>query len=520
MATAEAPAGPRVRTARRSLRARGPLLRIELRRNAMVWIAPVMVALFYFTAYRPVMALPALWGRRTLTMQTDGLIAFGPFVAGAAAWMGSREGRRDTAEIVAATARARWSAQLSTWGATTLWALASFAVCVAALYIATAIQSSWGAPQWWPATVDAAWIVAVSAVGFAAGALFPSRFTAPLAAVITAVALEVAFHAELPAGAGPLHQTLEINTYTLALPTISQPLIPFDAGVYYPFLPDLSIVQAILGAGLAAAAIGGLGLREIAHRGSRRLAAAALALTLAGTAASVTAVVLAGTAVPDTHGMIEIPALHNNADDHPYSYTPACSAASIPVCVHPAFRGQLPGLARMLRPVEQDLAGLPGVPARIDLDASANNQLAVPEGTYCQHTRTGVDCHSSALVAGYGVGTVSGTPPTLHLAFDLESITGGTLDDAAVENFAQAATGGNRDTPQAAVAGALIHDAGIALGVADPIHPLPANAFALPAPTAAAARRFSALRVGSQRAWIRLHWSALRAGHVTFAELP
>jgi len=512
MATAEAPVRLSLRAGRRSQAARSALLQIELRRNAMVWIAPVTIVLFYFTTFRPVMALPALWGLRTLAMQTDALIAFGPFVAGAAAWMGSREGRRDTAEMVAGTARARWSAQLVTWGATTLWALASFAVCVAAVYIATAIQASWGAAEWWPAAVDAAWIVALSAVGFAAGAMFPSRFAAPLAALITAVALEIAFRAELPlVPLDPLHPALRFSPYSLALPTIGLPLIPFDAGIYYPFLPDLSIVQTMLGAGLAAVAIGGLGLREIARRGARRLVATALALTLAGIAASLAAVILAGGAIPDEHGMIEIPALHYSADDHPYSYTPACNAAAIPVCVHPAFRGELPGLARMLRPVARDLAGLPGVPVRVDLDASANNQLAVATGTHCQHTRNGVECHSSALVAGYGAGTVSGTPPTLHFAFDLESIAGGTLDDAAVQNFAQATIGGRGDTARAAIAGALIHDAGIPLGMDD---------FALIAPALAVARRFSELPAASQRAWIRFHWSALRAGEITLAQLP
>jgi hypothetical protein len=512
MATADIPGQPRLWAGRRSRPAPGRLLRIELRRNAMVWIAPVMVLLFYFTTFRPVMALPALWGLRALTMQRDALIAFGPFVAGAAAWMGSREGRRDTAELIAGAARARWSAQLITWGATTLWALGSFAVCIAAVYIATAVQASWGAAQWWPAVVEAAWIVALSGAGFAAGALFPSRFVAPLAAVITAVALEIAFNAELPpVPLDPPHPALQISPYTLALPMISRPLIPFNAGVYYPFLPDLSIVQTMLGAGLAAVAIGGLGLRELTHRGARRGGATAFALTLAGIAASLGAVILAGRAIPDAHGMVEIPALHNSADDHPYAYTPACDAAAIPVCVHPAFRAELPGLARMLRPVERDLAGLPGVPVRIDLNASANNQLAIPEGTNCQHTPNGVECHSSALVAGYGPGTISGTPPTLHFAFDLASITGRTLDDAAVENFAQTTLGGSSDTARAAIAGALIHDAGIPLGMDD---------FALSAPAASAATRFSDLPVASQRAWIRSHWSTLRAGKITLARLP
>ncbi len=39
-------------------------------------------------------------------------------------------------------------------------------------------MASWGAAEWWPAAVGTAWIVALSAAGFTAGALFPSRFAA------------------------------------------------------------------------------------------------------------------------------------------------------------------------------------------------------------------------------------------------------------------------------------------------------------------------------------------------------
>lgn len=95
------------------------LLRLELHHSAILWMAPILGALFYFTTYRSVIALPALWDLRATTALRHGVVAFAPFVAGAAAWMGSRDGRRGTTEIVAATARSRWSAQLANWAATT-----------------------------------------------------------------------------------------------------------------------------------------------------------------------------------------------------------------------------------------------------------------------------------------------------------------------------------------------------------------------------------------------------------------
>ena len=58
-----------------------------------------------------------------------------------------------------------------------------YLVCVAVVYGVTARQAAWGGPLWWPAVVAAASLPALSALGFAAGALVPSRFTAPLVAI-------------------------------------------------------------------------------------------------------------------------------------------------------------------------------------------------------------------------------------------------------------------------------------------------------------------------------------------------
>ena len=60
--------------------------------------------------------------------------------------MGSREGRRGIADLVAGTARPRWSRQLATWAATTAWAELGCLACVAVVYVITARQASWGGP--------------------------------------------------------------------------------------------------------------------------------------------------------------------------------------------------------------------------------------------------------------------------------------------------------------------------------------------------------------------------------------
>ena len=95
------------------------LLGLELRHNAMLWMMPVAIALFWFTAGRKIMATPPLWSLRAAGTQLSGVLAFASPVAGAAAWMGSRENRRRTTDLVSITARPRPGRLLAIWAATT-----------------------------------------------------------------------------------------------------------------------------------------------------------------------------------------------------------------------------------------------------------------------------------------------------------------------------------------------------------------------------------------------------------------
>ena len=160
MTATSAPAAVRPGAARRGtgtvILGSGRLLRLELRHNAMLWLLPVAFALFWYNGYREIMALPPMWNLRAMTLQNRLLLDLVVPVTGAAAWMGSREGRRGLADLVAVTARPRWSRQLATWAATTAWAEVGCLACVAVVYVMTARQASWGGPLWWPA-VNITW---------------------------------------------------------------------------------------------------------------------------------------------------------------------------------------------------------------------------------------------------------------------------------------------------------------------------------------------------------------------------
>jgi len=504
MTALRAPAVPRPAPAKPGhLRAAARLLRLELRNNAMPWMLPVAVGLFWFTTYRKAMAMPPLWNPRAAILQSGALLAFVCPVTGAAAWMGSRDARRHTADLVTITARPRWARQLAIWAATTCWAVLGYLGCVAALYGVTAQQDTWGGPPWWPAAVVAASLAALSALGFAAGTLVPSRFTPPVAAVAGFFVL--ALSTQLIAGSQSRWQISPV----VAAPWDIGPNP--DVGTFYPYLPDLFIAQVIFLTGLTVAVLGAIALPSGPGRGWLRPAAV---ITTAGLLVAGTAVALAGTGKLDAHGMIAIPALHDAANDRPVRYPPVCSHTAIPLCLHPAYSSYLPATATALAPVLNEIAGLPGAPARISQVAAA----------YRQGTGNSVSIRPAGP-------PISSTPPvfSLLLPSQLPGPTTTTSDLAAAvrssAGFALVASvTGDRPgaTPaQQAVTAALSMSAGLPQSSPSaPSRQRPNGTVPLSAPVQAAARRFAALPASARHSWLMRHLVALRAGRITLARLP
>jgi len=507
MTVVRAPAASRPMPAQRGqLRAGARLLRLELCHNAMLWMLPVAAGLFWFTTYRKAMAMPPLWNLRASTMQSGALLAFVCPVAGAAAWMGSREARRHTADLVTITARPRWARQFATWAATTFWATVGYLGCVAALYGVTAQQAHWGGPLWWPAAVGAASLPALSAAAFAAGTLVPSRFTAPVVAIVAFFAL--ALSTQLIDGSQSSWQISPVVTG------------PWDVGpdpgvgTFYRYLPDLSIAQVMFLSGLTLAVLGALALPN--GRGVPWLRRPAAVIATAGLLAAGTAVALARTGKLDAHGMIAIPALHDAANDRPLSYPPVCSHTAIPVCLNPAYTSYLPPTAAALTPVLDEIASLPGAPARISQAAAV----------YRQGRGTSV----SISMAGP---LLSGTPPVFHMLLPFQ-LAGPAMTTGEVAAAVRSTAGpaivasvvgdGPGATPaQRAVAAALRTSAGLPEAVlrSAPTRQRPSGAIVpLPVPAQAAARRFAALPASVRHAWLVRHLAALRSGRITLAQLP
>ena len=507
------------------------LLRLELRRSPMPWTFPLLAALFAFDPYRTAMGYPAVWTIRASVLPNKMLPDFVVFVVGIAAWVGSRDGRRHTLDLVEMTPRPRWAGQLAAWAATTIWAIVAFLAATAVLYGVTAAQATWGGPPWWPVIVSCAELAALAALGFTAGALFPGRFTAPLAAVGAFVLSLEGFNNAV--GRSSAFAVLSPTTYVPAN----------DAGVFYPYPPDVAIDQLMFLAGLTVVVLGVLGLVRSAGTGPGLRRGAAV-LTAAGAAAALTAVVLAGTARQALPGTSQppsataplsmqaawvIPALHDAASDRPLPYTPVChTVAAVPVCIHPAFRVFLPDVTAALGPVLRVIAGLPGAPVRAGQVASGS---LVP--------RSG-----PAIVGWLPEGEISGTPPVFSYTADqvparafaesrgqfITSLRAALVAAFVPAGVSQPASGApavpdRRAAPavaaRVAVQEALLVDAGIPLAAQQKEGLIEVQLpSALQAQADMAAQRFAGRPAAARHSWLARHLAALRAGQVTLAQLP
>ncbi|MGH3300326.1 MAG: hypothetical protein ACRDOK_01380 [Streptosporangiaceae bacterium] len=491
------------------------LMRLELCHNAMLWILPVAVAVFWFVSYRKIMATPPVWVLRASDFQSGIAADFIVPVVGAAVWMGSREARRHMTDLMTITARPRWTRLLGAWAATTMWALVGFLICLAVVYGVTAHEVTWGGPLWWPAAVAAACLPAYCALGFVAGVLLPSRFTAPVAAIASFFLLVLS--TELITGS---------HSYWQISPVVAGPwdVGPDPAvGIFYPYVPDLSIAQLMFLIGLVIAVLGVMALQGSA----RPVRVAAAALAAAGLLAAGTAVKLTGTGTLDAHGMMTIPALHDAASDRPIQFTPVCSRTPIPVCLNPAYASYLPAVTTGLDPVLLEIAGLPGAPVRVIQVAATYQQGAGNE-----------------VAIGLTGDPLRGEPPEFRLL--LPDPTGGaSLSMPEMADLARTASGPDLianlvgDGPgasqaQHAVAAALslaarlpvtgsvghLRRSACSSRTSADCHPAGSGVLAVSNSEYAAAQRFDALPLPARRAWLARYLPALRAGQIALAQLP
>ncbi|WP_042405465.1 hypothetical protein [Streptacidiphilus carbonis] len=511
--SAEGPRGPRIPTVLRL--SAGRLLRLELRRSTMMWMVPLALLAFWLDTYRSSMALPALWGSRTLILRQGMAVDdFAPFVVGAAAWIGGRDRRRGIGEQVDSTPLPRWAGRTAAWAASTGWAVGTYLACVGFLYAVIAWQGAAGSPPWWPLPVGAMALAACSAVGFAIGVLVPSRFTAPLAAIVTALVLRQTLRS---GGRYVLLSPMVSPAYSLSPPRA-------DAGVFYPYLPDLSITQLLFLGGLTVAAVGMLGVQAVCGgRGLRRLAASVVAV---GLALSGTGVALIGTARVEAKGVV-VPALHDAADDRPVAYTPVCGGAGVQVCLNPVYRAYLPTVTAALAPLLREVAGLPGAPVRVD-QVDLSEQHAVLAGAVVAGdppvARLALNIgYDGAMWIGPGApGSARASCCTSQqLWSSVPRVTEQVLPPVAAAVVDHLV--GHADQAQQAVSAGLLTASGVPLDSLAVFAQLDGVTSTTPqpgSPAYLAGARFAALPAAARHAWLTAHFAELRAGALTLEQLP
>jgi hypothetical protein len=496
------------------------IFRMEVRHSAFFWALPLLAVLFIYDPLRTASGYPDLWPLRATVVLNKFWPDCVPFAAGFSAWAGSREGRRHVGDLLATTARPAWTRQLGSLAGTLAWANGAFLIGAAVIYVTAATAVTWGGPPVWPVVVGVVALTAVCAFAFTLGALFPGRFTAPLVAVgITVVVLE-AFRQAVSGSA----------VVAVLSPDGSVP--PNDSGLFYPVAPDVSIVQVMFFAGASSAAIGLLGLSPrtggvgwrgalaAASAGGARLRTVATAVFAAGVALAVVGSVLAGTATGSViTGGTTIPLLHDSASDRPLSYTPVCAGgASFRVCVHPAYQAYLSRAVTSFDLVMSELAGLPGAPVRA---------VEVPDRVL-----------PAVVLDQGGNGVVAGTPPVYEFVMDnavalvpdpamfqdgFEQDIAHAVIVGPVGRIVTASDGSTAFQPdtgtqaQQAVLNGLLKAIGS--------QPYPDNgpgsgSGAPAAPITAAAARFAALPAGTRHAWLVANLAALKAGHLTLAQVP
>jgi hypothetical protein len=250
--------------------------------------------------------------------------------------------------------------------------------------------------------------------------------------------------------------------------------------------------------GLTAVVRGGRGLARGADAGPRLRRAAAV-LGVVGLAATGTAIGLVGTARQGSAGQV-IPALHDAANDRLIAFTPVCGAAGgVPVCVQPAYRPYLDDVTAGLRPVLSEVTGLPGAPTRIT--EIGDPALTMPLAKF------------------------SGSPPVFYYSMPVLGSAFGQTTRDFTENLQNLFVGAFIAGPQGlAGKGGTPAQQVVQLVLLKAIgtrwdQPGPGGGPQSPAMTAAVTR-FAALSAGGRHAWLATHLTALRAGHITLAQLP
>ncbi len=436
------------------------LMRLEGRRNVAFRLVHFTPALALLLALQSDGMVSFLWTDAVVLAQGP-LLFIGPLIAGAAAWMGYRERRRGTEDLVASTSLPTTGRRLALLAATTFWGLIVYAAYAGYVLGRTALQATWGGPDLRPLAVGVVAIVAQAAVGFALGVFLPGRLTAPLVAIAAFGSQAVAANSMnwvsyLPPDRSP-HTNLVPRLDVFHAPTF-----------------DPTWGQLLFYLGLALMALAALTLPA-------RWSAASWAGVTLGVALAVWGVVSVWGAVPRWSDEPWMPTLNGWGKVVPEErlapYEPVCTDGAVRLCVHPAYRPLLPEAEVWFERMTAPLAGLPGVPGKVE---------------------------AKTMIRGAGFGELGAYLGGASVAVELVA-NRATLMQGSVQNDAQAAV---RDW--------LMMEADfhwVCEGYERRLDYVVRN-------RCAAAHRLSRLPDSERQAWLEANYARLRAGELKLEDMP
>lgn len=443
------------------------LLRIETRRNAGVWMTPVIVLLAWYVLSARGWT-PLLWSSTDQLLRYSVVQLAAPAVAGAAAWLGSRERRRHTVDLLATMSRPAVTRRLSVWAGTVVWALSAYVLFAAYMIGRSALETFSGGPAFWPVAVVVSAILAHGAWGYALGTVLPSRFTAPLVAVGAFGAQQVLASVSISVSGGSQ------GTWVNALSAHHD----FIAANVHPW-------QSLLYASLAVAAFAVLFLLE------RRTTVRAVPLLVSSVLAVTAVVCIWGNSsgsqtqsgeVRDNFGRTMPVTEHAQAPT-------VCRDGVLTVCVEDAYAPLMDQAVRSANEVVQPLLGLPGVPMRV-----APEQMGVSSG-YSEE-RPWYDPAWSMEVDAQGYAD------TL------------VADQASLQDY------GLVNEPQLAISDWLRARVKLDTQCYGEMPERAQYPGERTRTTCAATGRFARLSPAQQRSWLEAHYADLRAGKLTLEDLP
>lgn len=301
---------------------------IEMRSSPMAYFFPALFGVGVWAAFQTKEPGLSYWPNAIMAVNTSVLLV-GPVFAGLAAWLATRERRRDLAQVRLLALRPGWAFPIAELAAVTVWALLAHLVT---MLVVTGYMLWAGAiGPWQPAMVVSGVLSAVfyPTLGYLAGRLVPRRFVPPMVA-IGAYLITV------------LRSTQSGEPWYLLTPVFDELVDPFggpQAGLYWRH-------------GVWLLGLTGLLATVTALRVDRRRS---VALATTGAVAVAAAGALLVSALGGTYYADESP---------PFSYE--CAEQRITICVHPAFGEALPGLHNTFGPLSARLTGTPAEITRLE----------------------------------------------------------------------------------------------------------------------------------------------------------